>query len=36
MIMYQLYGALSNEEQAQVFEKTPDGIRKVVFSTNIA
>jgi HrpA-like RNA helicase len=36
MIIYPLYGALSNEEQARVFEKTPEGIRKVVFSTNIA
>jgi HrpA-like RNA helicase len=36
MIMYQLYGALSNEDQAKVFEKTPEGIRKVVFCTNIA
>ena len=36
MIMYQLYGALSNEDQARVFEKTPEGIRKVVFATNIA
>jgi len=23
MIMYQLYGALSNEDQARIFEKTP-------------
>ena len=36
MIMYQLYGALSNEDQARVFEKTPEGIRKVVYCTNIA
>jgi HrpA-like RNA helicase len=36
MIMYQLYGALSNEDQARVFERTPEGIRKVVFCTNIA
>ena len=36
LIMYQLYGALSNEDQARVFEKTPEGARKVVFSTNIA
>lgn len=36
LIMYQLYGALSNEDQARVFDKTPEGIRKVVFSTNIS
>lgn len=36
MIIYSLYGALSNEDQQRVFEKTPEGIRKVVFSTNIA
>lgn len=31
-----LYGGLSTEEQMYVFDKTPEGIRKVVFSTNIA
>ena len=36
MIIYSFYGALSNEDQAKVFEKTPEGIRKVVYSTNIA
>ena len=36
MIIYQLYGAMSNEDQARVFEPTPDNIRKVVFCTNIA
>ena len=36
MIIYQLYGALCNEDEARVFEPTPEGLRKVVYSTNIA
>lgn len=31
-----LYAGLSSEQQLYVFDKTPDGARKVVFSTNIA
>lgn len=31
-----LYAGLSTEQQMYVFDKTPEGIRKVVFSTNIA
>jgi HrpA-like RNA helicase len=36
MVMYSFYGALSNEDQRQVFEATPEDVRKVVYSTNIA
>jgi ATP-dependent RNA helicase DDX35 len=31
-----LYAGLSSEQQLYVFDKTPEGTRKVVFSTNIA
>ncbi|KAK5997814.1 putative ATP-dependent RNA helicase DHX35 [Cladobotryum mycophilum] len=31
-----LYAGLSTEQQMYVFDKTPEGTRKVVFSTNIA
>lgn len=31
-----LYAGLSSEQQLYVFDRTPDGARKVVFSTNIA
>jgi ATP-dependent RNA helicase DDX35 len=31
-----LYAGLSSEEQMYVFDKTPEGKRKVIFSTNIA
>ncbi|OAQ61048.1 ATP-dependent RNA helicase DHX8 [Pochonia chlamydosporia 170] len=31
-----LYAGLSSEEQMHVFDKAPDGKRKVIFSTNIA
>ncbi|KAG8185520.1 hypothetical protein JTE90_019774 [Oedothorax gibbosus] len=34
--IYQLHGKLDVQEQQKVFEKTPDGIRKVVFATNCA
>lgn len=36
MVMYSFYGAQSNEDQAQVFDETPQDTRKVVYSTNIA
>lgn len=36
VVMYELYGALSNEDQASIFNPAPEGMRKVVFSTNIA
>lgn len=31
-----LYSGLSSEQQMYVFDKTPEGTRKVIFSTNIA
>lgn len=36
MLILSLYGAMSSEEQAKVFKKTPEDCRKVVFSTNIS
>lgn len=33
---FPLYAGLSSEQQLYVFDRTPDGARKVVFSTNIA
>ncbi|KAJ3221502.1 putative ATP-dependent RNA helicase dhx33 [Clydaea vesicula] len=36
LLIRPIYAALSNENQQKVFEKTPDGCRKVVLSTNIA
>ncbi|KAF7552972.1 hypothetical protein G7046_g7240 [Stylonectria norvegica] len=36
LIPMPLYAGLSSEQQMYVFDKTPDGTRKVVFSTNIA
>lgn len=31
-----LYSSLPSEEQVKIFEPTPEGSRKVIFSTNIA
>ncbi|KAJ3218005.1 hypothetical protein HDU67_006905 [Dinochytrium kinnereticum] len=31
-----IYAALPSEKQAEIFEPTPDGVRKVVLATNIA
>jgi ATP-dependent RNA helicase DDX35 len=31
-----LYAGLTSEQQLYIFDKTPEGVRKVVFSTNIA
>jgi ATP-dependent RNA helicase DHX8/PRP22 len=36
MIILALYGAMSSEEQSQVFHPTPEDCRKVIFSTNIS
>lgn len=36
MLILSLYGAMSSEEQAKVFKRTPEDCRKVVFSTNIS
>lgn len=31
-----LHSSLSNEEQSRVFQKTEEGVRKIVLSTNLA
>ncbi|KAL4497398.1 hypothetical protein ABPG72_011333 [Tetrahymena utriculariae] len=36
MMIFSLYGSLGSEDQQQIFMKTPENCRKVVFSTNIA
>jgi pre-mRNA-splicing factor ATP-dependent RNA helicase DHX16 len=36
LIIRPIYSALPSELQAQIFEKTPDGARKIVLATNIA
>lgn len=36
LLVLPIYGALSSEQQSRVFDKTPQGKRKVVLATNIA
>ena len=36
LIILPIYSALPTDLQAKIFEKTPDGARKVVLATNIA
>jgi ATP-dependent RNA helicase DHX8/PRP22 len=36
MVILALYGAMASEEQAKVFQPTPEDCRKVIFSTNIS
>lgn len=36
MLICPLYAALPTEEQTLVFEKTPQGSRKIVLATNVA
>jgi HrpA-like RNA helicase len=35
MLVLPLYAALSSNKQLKVFEKAPEGVRKVIVSTNI-
>ena len=34
--VYPLHSTLSNEEQQAVFSRPPDGVTKIIISTNIA
>ena len=36
LLVLPIYANLPTDMQAKIFEKTPEGARKVVFSTNIA
>lgn len=36
MLIMPLYGSMNTKQQNQIFQKTPEGSRKVVFCTNIA
>jgi ATP-dependent RNA helicase DHX8/PRP22 len=36
MLIMPLYGSMNTSQQNQIFHKTPEGSRKIVFCTNIA
>ena len=36
MLIMPLYGSMNTKQQTQIFQKTPEGSRKLVFCTNIA
>jgi len=36
MMIFSIYGSMSNEQQELIFQWTPDGCRKLIFATNIA
>ena len=36
MLIYPLYGAQACDDQAKVFDRPPENVRKLIFSTNIA
>lgn len=36
MMIMPLYGSMNTKQQNEIFQKTPEGSRKIVFCTNIA